>query len=736
MPAKKRKNIALLISQLDRSYHSIIWHLVVSEIRRRGHNCFVFLGKSLMVPYGDDTQHNIIYSLADHQDLDGILLISGSLSTFLKRKDFQEFLEPLKQIPMVCTDMVNGFPSVIMDNRAGIKQVVHHLVEEHQFKKIFYISGPLDVWDAKERFEGFKEGLRDKGLPFNPDWVFYGRMDSGSGYKAGERILELGVDKIDAIVSANDDMMLTAMKYLQDRGYHFPDDAACFGFDDTREARVSLPALSSVSLPFKEQINQVLDLLFLRIEGKDVDSLITLNPELIPRQSCGCKEKNSYTVEEDQEYQVQEWMEQILSCCRKQREYPPRKGFLDDITELYYQFLRSEIPNELWLVLIEKARIILEEEADPEDDQCKPWEMLLQKAGILYYEVSTRELQRSSLMAEESLLDLQRISQSIITPQDYHALAGSIYYNFPDLGIHHMRMVLWDGSVQWDKRLKWTLPEQCELIAEMAPGVNFYSDKKQVFNTKDWIPAWIGESKTPTVHFILPLFFREEPFGYIIIEEGVNIDILYETLRGQISSAIEGIKLIINETLIAKKLKATVGELQESKKRIEQMSIVDELTGLYNRRGFVTLSRQELKLAKRKHREFLLIFMDLDGLKIINDTFGHKAGDEAISETGRQLKKTFRSTDIIARLGGDEFTVLAIDTTMQEYELIKDRLEKSVEEYNSSSPHPFTLSISMGCAPFSAGRLYKLEDLMAEADRKLYEAKRKKKEARKKAEGK
>lgn len=735
MTRKKRKNIALLISQMDRSYHRIMWHLAVSDIRRRGHNCIIFLGKSLLGPYGDDTQHNVVYSLVDHKDIDGILIISGSLATFLEDDRFQEFLAPLKDTPVVCTDKVENIPSVLIDNRSGIREVVHHLVEEHQCENIFYISGPMDQWDSKERFEGFREGLKEKGIPFDPERVYYGKMDAGSGFNAARKIEELGLDSIDAIVSANDDMLLTAMKYLQERGAHFPEDTACVGFDNTREGQAALPALSSVAFPYEEQVHKALDILFGEIEGTNPGSCLPLKPRLIPRQSCGCREDEGLTITEPLDSVLQRWESEVLTCCRISEEEPSQKISLDRLTALFYRFIREQ-PLEFWLSVTERVRSILETEF-PLDNEgcCRAWEMLLGKARLLYYQVLSRQLLRGSIEAEDRQLDLQRVSQHIITLQDIHALAGSIYYNFPILGIANMRMVFWDGPVNWDKDLRWSLPENSEIVAEMTPAGNFYSDGRELFKTEDWIPPWVNKSEEPVSIVALPLFFREMQFGYLLLQTGVNIDSLYETLRGQISSAIEGIKLIEKESRISEKLQKTVAELRASKERIEQISIIDELTGLYNRRGFVTLAQQELDLAKRKHREFLLIFMDMDGLKIINDTFGHKAGDEAISEAGRQLQKTFRSTDIIARLGGDEFTIMAIDTTMQEYPNIRARLDESVAEYNQNSSQPFTLSISMGCAPFTSGRKYVLDDLMAEADRKLYEEKKKKKEARRKAEG-
>jgi two-component system, cell cycle response regulator len=137
-----------------------------------------------------------------------------------------------------------------------------------------------------------------------------------------------------------------------------------------------------------------------------------------------------------------------------------------------------------------------------------------------------------------------------------------------------------------------------------------------------------------------------------------------------------------------------------------------------------------VELIKRNNNNVLLVFLDLDGLKHINDNFGHAVGDIAIKAMGDILVKAFRQTDIIARIGGDEFTVLAISCDITEYNSIIARAECMVNEYNIISGQNFRLSFSSGAAPSVSGKYFSLEELMEEADSKLYSAKREKKKNR------
>lgn len=155
---------------------------------------------------------------------------------------------------------------------------------------------------------------------------------------------------------------------------------------------------------------------------------------------------------------------------------------------------------------------------------------------------------------------------------------------------------------------------------------------------------------------------------------------------------------------------------------LRRLSLVDDLTGLLNRRGFFSMADQHMKIAERSNRELLLFFADLDGLKQINDLHGHQLGDQALRETASILKETFRSSDLIARLGGDEFTVLAIDAPKHNAETIIHRLERNVNHFNANNPQ-FQLSLSIGVARFDPQNSFDLDLLLAQADKALYRQK-------------
>src|SRR3954469_21495466 len=156
---------------------------------------------------------------------------------------------------------------------------------------------------------------------------------------------------------------------------------------------------------------------------------------------------------------------------------------------------------------------------------------------------------------------------------------------------------------------------------------------------------------------------------------------------------------------------------------LKALLLVDELTGLPNRRAFITLSEQALKLAMRLERDVLMIFIDVDHLKYINDTYGHLAGDRALIDTARVLRESCREADIIARLGGDEFVALLTADSAQTAEIVCERIQSRVATHNQEMDRGYELSLSVG-ATRSRAEGTMLADLLAQADTALYEQKR------------
>jgi diguanylate cyclase (GGDEF)-like protein/PAS domain S-box-containing protein len=169
-----------------------------------------------------------------------------------------------------------------------------------------------------------------------------------------------------------------------------------------------------------------------------------------------------------------------------------------------------------------------------------------------------------------------------------------------------------------------------------------------------------------------------------------------------------------------------ITELKLMEDKLQSLAITDDLTGIYNRRGFFTLINQQMKMAVRRKRGLFIVYADVDNLKGINDSFGHSDGDQALIDAANVLNETYRDSDVIARIGGDEFVVVPIETAEDKFEHITSRLKEKVVMFNNSGLRRYKLSISIGVAYFDPESPSSVDELLHEADKLMYMCKSKK----------
>ena len=166
-----------------------------------------------------------------------------------------------------------------------------------------------------------------------------------------------------------------------------------------------------------------------------------------------------------------------------------------------------------------------------------------------------------------------------------------------------------------------------------------------------------------------------------------------------------------------------VTELRDAEQHLRQLAMTDDLTGLFNRRGFLTNGSRVLHDAVRNGRGAAVLYVDIDNLKSINDQYGHDAGSSLIVAAADALKNSFRAADVLARIGGDEFVALVI-VPPDDIATITNRLTWHLDKFNASAGLPYRLALTVGVAHFGAGVTDSLEALVTEADVAMYRKKR------------
>jgi two-component system cell cycle response regulator len=181
--------------------------------------------------------------------------------------------------------------------------------------------------------------------------------------------------------------------------------------------------------------------------------------------------------------------------------------------------------------------------------------------------------------------------------------------------------------------------------------------------------------------------------------------------------------------LVARSIRYAV-ERHRMQDELRRLATVDELTGLYNRRGFLPLAEHQLNISDRNKDPLVLLFIDLDGLKKVNDEHGHAEGSRMLEDTAIVLTKSLRTSDILARVGGDEFCVLLTGDSAKNAERVLVRLVEAVASHNARETRPYELSLSVGAAPYDPEEPCVIEELMERADALMYEEKQRRHKAR------
>jgi diguanylate cyclase (GGDEF)-like protein/PAS domain S-box-containing protein len=305
------------------------------------------------------------------------------------------------------------------------------------------------------------------------------------------------------------------------------------------------------------------------------------------------------------------------------------------------------------------------------------------------------------------------------------------------LDLNAFLYTLWGVGIAWAMfryRLFEVAPiARAALIEHLSDGVFVLDDQARLVDANPMAAVIFGWTQPPL----------GQPAGQVFsawkeLRDACQISRTASPVKIEIQHAMGDIKLFfeLNITVLHNKIGKNIGQLivihditerKQLEEKLIELSLVDELTGLSNRRGFNVLATQLIQMAKRMNLSAAVIFFDLDEMKSINDHFGHAEGDQALVDTANLLRSNPRSSDILARIGGDEFVILAIEANEHLTEMLLDRLRIQLEKFNLQGKRKYPLSFSFGVAHFDPEQPTELDELIEEADKAMYAQKQLKK---------
>jgi DNA-binding LacI/PurR family transcriptional regulator/signal transduction histidine kinase len=285
----KRKTIGLLINDIDSSYQTYFWLNVKQAAEELDCNLIAFEGRTLREYDYVGEQHHIVYSFVDKENLAGIIIASSTVGSYISHEEFIKFCRRYKDIPVVSIGIeVPNAVSMICDGKEGMKDLIRHLIDDHGYKKIIFVTGPEFNKESIERFEAYCEVLKEKNIDFDEKLIFHGDFVSNTGYRIMQEIILSNIE-YDAIVFANDDMALGAIKCVDNmkESGRYPVDKKCIicGFDDSLNACKANPPLTTVKQQIKEQCYKAVELI---VNNEVKEELLVFPSVLVKRESCGC----------------------------------------------------------------------------------------------------------------------------------------------------------------------------------------------------------------------------------------------------------------------------------------------------------------------------------------------------------------------------------------------------------------------------------------------------------------
>lgn len=339
---------------------------------------------------------------------------------------------------------------------------------------------------------------------------------------------------------------------------------------------------------------------------------------------------------------------------------------------------------------------------------------LVEKEGI---DMSGLKLFSNGLNDMATIYHLLNMSDTVVRMQSFFDL---VVKNLNVVHIGMLAMCVYDQPFELNAEDDFTIPQKANMILlideeRKIKENNFDTGGKEFNPQKEILPRGL-EDLTVGTYYLLPIFLQNTNYGYLVCRFPTNNYPIYTIF----------LKILVNAFVHSYKFSKTEREMmmmEQKNQSLNQQSKTDELTQIFNRRGFFEYGQQLLDQALMDGAYGCIFFCDLDGLKAINDTWGHETGDLAIKTEAKALKAAFRDSDLIGRLSGDEFGVIAPGCPLRVVERIRKRLRELNERFSREAGLPFTLSISIGPVEYS-GEKNNLKGLLKEADRMLYEEKK------------
>lgn len=585
-PSASPITLGLLADRFDEPYQQAILRTIEGAAQQRGANLLAFAGGIPGSTVRGSDMRSLMFDLVTSRTVDGVILLAGTMVNQLGIEGLSTMLERMSGLP-VCAIAVEvpGAPSIVVDNEAGVKQVMRHLVEHHGAKRFGFVRGPVRNKEAEARFAAFEAAMERAGIAVDPRYVHGGDFLRASGFKAVDDWLETGDAKElpDAILCANDEMAIGVLRALVRRGIRVPEDTRVVGFDGIDVARLSNPPLTTVRQPLEDLAMMAVRTLMDSIHGRKVSPLQTLETHLVVRESCGCQLQLTSTGQSQFAEEAADassassspegfaaafqrfrqplqaelarvargefsgfpgWDSNLLSTFSDQVT-GKNTAFVQGLGQLVGQVYSKGLDVNRFQDIITAFRRFALSCCGDDHKLRTHAENVLQEARLVVAHATERSQAERGIELERFALLLSDINAALTRTYDLDELCKAACTVLPKLGIQTFYLCGYDADAEVPEG---QLPQRARLLAGFDVALDIYVDSpaEATFPTADLLPAKLKAGGETRQLSVLPLFLKGRSLGYCVVQvRGVRSAVL-ESVREHLSVALFGARLEAN----------------------------------------------------------------------------------------------------------------------------------------------------------------------------------------------
>ena len=638
--SEKKKIIGVVLCVPQDESNADYIEYISTYAASKGYKTLIF---SDFTDFALNTPTKSITKIINYDLLDGIIIVPGSMKSDAVCSEIAEQARK-HNVPLISVmSPVEDSYNIIFDFEENFRKIVAHVIEVHNAKNIYFISGVKGNSFAEARLDCFRQVMKEHGLEVDERGIGYGDFWEEPTYEVVEKWLkDDDLPKPDAIICANDSMAIATCVKLGEFGYTVPDDIIVTGHDGIELEKHHSPRLTNAVTNIEVAVHKAVDIIVDLVNGKKLEKETVIESKLVISESCGCVPKAQHALNKkvSELYSTISTYDGFTTYLNSVAMDLAKENALEPFLKKLYEYMPSSFAGRSWTCM-------------------------------------SPDFMKSNQLTADELAD-----DSTFEPP-----ASNFF----------------DG-------------DQLVSLIDWSSEIKEYRPTLQLFDRSGLVPDLDKALDDHDLIMFTPICYANAIQGYFAFAFDVHSRHLKFTsiFSSYLTMVLELVKQKFSVTSVVTQLKS--------------MYILDFMTSLYNRRGFYTKIKPRLDDCVNKKYDLMIVFTDMDGLKVINDTHGHAEGDNAIKSLATLLVKSAGEDMIVARFGGDEFVVAGVfPDGKATAEKFKRTFNKNLAKFNELSGLPYKISSSFGVTVTTPDDDTNLDALIEYADTIAYRQKAKRK---------